>query len=88
MTTTQTGTFDYTIPAEYFGDYAADYDIDAINDAVCDALNELLPEGITIARNSMIFADIDMADEARDLDFAELLEQVDVDAIVQKHEVA
>jgi hypothetical protein len=85
-TTTQTGTFDYTIPAEHYGDFAADYNTDAINDAVCDAINAMLPEGITIARNGMIFADVDKADEARELDFAELLAAVDVDAIVDAHE--
>ena len=57
-TTTQAGTFDYTVPAEYYGDFIDGYDTEAINDAVCDALNAQLPEGVTIARNGMIFADM------------------------------
>lgn len=87
MTTTQTGSFDYTIPAEYYGDYASDYDTDAINADVCDALNALLPEGVSIARNGMVFAELDAADVARGLDFAELLESIDVDSIVIRHEI-
>ena len=64
MTTTQIGTFDYTTPAGFFGDYAGDFDIDAINDEVLDELNAMLPCGVTVARNGMIFAEVEMADEA------------------------
>ena len=87
MTTTQIGTFDYTTPAEFFGDYAGDFDIDAINDEVLDELNAMLPRGVTVARNGMIFATIEAADEAREIDWRELLDQIDVDAIMIKHEI-
>ena len=87
MTTTQIGTFDYTIPAEFYGDYAGDFDIDAINDEVLDELNAMLPRGVTVARNGMIFATIEAADEAREIDWRELLDQIDVDAIMIKHEI-
>ena len=87
MTTTQIGTFDYTTPAEFFGDYAGDFDIDAINDEVLDELNAMLPRGVTVARNGMIVATIEAADEAREIDWRELLDQIDVDAIMIKHEI-
>ena len=87
MTTTQIGTFDYTIPAEFFGGYAGHFDIDAINDEVLDELNAMLPRGVTVARNGMIFATIEAADEAREIDWRELLDQIDVDAIMIKHEI-
>lgn len=87
MTTTQIGTFDYTTPAGFFGDYAGDFDIDAINDEVLDELNAMLPRGVTVARNGMIFATIEAADEAREIDWRELLDQIDVDAIMIKHEI-
>ena len=87
MTTTQIGTFDYTIPAEFFGDYAGTFDIDAINDEVLDELNAMLPRGVTVARNGMIFAEVEMADEAREIDFAELLDAIDVATIANAHEV-
>ena len=87
MTTTQIGTFDYTIPAEFYGGYAGHFDTDAINDEVLDELNAMLPRGVTVARNGMIFATIEAADEAREIDWRELLDQIDVDAIMIKHEI-
>ena len=87
MTTTQTGTFDYTIPTEYYGDSAADYNIDAINAAVCDAINAMLPEGVSLARNGMIYAEVEMADTAREINYRELLDQIDVASIVEQHQV-
>lgn len=86
MTTTQTGTFDYTVPAEYFGDYTGDFDMDAINAEVLDELNALLPDGVSVAANGMIFAEIDLADQAREIDFRDLLDQIDVATIANAHE--
>lgn len=88
MTTTQTGTFDYTVPAEYFGDYTGDFDMDAINAEVLDELNALLPDGVSVAANGMIFAEVDLADHAREIDWRELLDQIDVDAIASEHELS
>ena len=87
MTTTQIGTFDYTIPAEFYGDYAGDFDTDAINAEILTKLNAMLPDGVTIAANGMIFAEVDLADEAREIDFAELLDAIDVATIANAHEV-
>ena len=87
MTTTQIGTFDYTIPADYYGDFAHEYDTEAIDAEVLAQLNALLPDGVTIAANGMIFAEAEVADEAREIDWRELLDQIDVDAIMIKHEI-
>ena len=87
MTTTQIGTFDYTIPAEFYGDFASDFDTVAINAEVLAKLNALLPDGVTIAANGMIFAEAEVADAAREIDYSELLDQIDVDAIMIKHEI-
>lgn len=86
MTTTQTGTFDYTVPAEYYGDYTGDFDMDAINAEVLDELNALLPDGVTVAANGMIFAEAEAADQAREIDFRDLLDQIDVATIANAHE--
>ncbi len=86
MTYTQVGNFDYTIPGEYFGDFADDFDTAAIDDDVCDAINAKLPDGVTLARNGMIFAELEVANEAREIDFAELLGAVDMEPILAKHE--
>ena len=87
MTTTQIGTFDYTIPAEFYGDFASDFDTVAINAEVLAKLNALLPDGVTIAANGMIFAEAEVADAAREIDYREVLDQIDVDAIMIKHEI-
>ena len=86
MTTTQIGTFDYTIPAEFYGDFASDFDTVAINAEVLAKLNALLPDGVTIAANGMIFAEAEVADAAREIDYSEVLDQIEVDAIIIKHE--
>ena len=87
MTTTQIGTFDYTIPAEFYGDFASDFDTVAINAEVLAKLNALLPDGVTIAANGMIFAEVEMADEAREIDYREVLDAIDVATIANAHEV-
>ena len=86
MTTTQIGTFDYTIPAEFYGDFASDFDTVAINAEVLAKLNALLPDGVTIAANGMISAEAEVADAAREIDYREVLDQIEVDAIIIKHE--
>ena len=86
MTTTQIGTFNYTIPAEFYGDFASDFDTVAINAEVLAKLNALLPDGVTIAANGMIFAEAEVADAAREIDYREVLDQIEVDAIIIKHE--
>ena len=76
MTTTQITSFDYTIPVEYF-----------INDEVCDAINDELPEGVALACNGMLFAEVEVADVARELDLREILEDLDIEAIIRRHEI-
>ena len=87
MTTTQIGTFDYTIPAEFYGDFANDFDTVAINAEVLAKLNALLPDDVTIAANGMIFVEAEAVDAAREIDYREVLDQIDVDAIMIKHEI-
>lgn len=87
MTTTQIGSFDYTVPAEFFGDFASDFDTVAINAEVLAKLNAMLPDGVTIAANGMIFAEVDLADAAREIDYRELLDAIDVATIANAHEV-
>lgn len=86
MTTTQIGSFDYTVPAEFFGDFASDFDTVAINAEVLAKLNALLPDDVTIAANGMIFVEAEAVDAAREIDYREVLDQIEVDAIIIKHE--
>lgn len=68
------------------GDYADDYDLDAARDAYIDAINDLLPDGATLSDNGIVHAPSDVIDEVRDLDWHALADQVDVDAILARHE--
>lgn len=89
MTTTiEIGTVNILdIPGEYYGPYADDYDHDAIRSDYRDAIQEHLPEGVTLALNGMVFADIDKADEAAALDWDEITNAVDLDAILERHDL-
>jgi len=76
------------VPDDYYGDYYDDYDHDAIRSDYRDAIQALLPEGVTLALNGQVFADLDVADEARQIDWREIAEEVDFDAIVARHDHA
>ena len=58
-TTTQTGTVDYRVAADYYGDFAHEYDTEAIDAEVLAQLNILTPEGVSVAANGMVFATIE-----------------------------
>ena len=88
MTTTQIRTIDYRVPVEYYGDFAADYDTAAIDAAVLAQLNAKVPAGVTIAADGSVYAEVEVADEAREIDWRELLDQIDVDAIAVAHELS
>lgn len=86
-TTTEVGTTDILdVPGEYYGDFADDYDHDAIRSDYRDAINELLPEGVYLALNGAVIAEIDVADEARAIDWNAIAEEIDFDAIIQRHD--
>lgn len=85
MTTTTVTTYDYRVPAEYYGDQFDRIDTAAVDADVLDALNDLLPEGIRLAANGDVIADVDMADEAREIDWAELVANVAIDDVIAEH---
>jgi hypothetical protein len=70
----------------YAGDFASDYDMDAVHADYVEALDELLPEGIHLYASGDVIADVDLADQARGIDWDELTEQVDVEAIFKRHD--
>ena len=86
-TTTEVGTTDILdVPPAYFGEFADDYDHDAIRSDYQDAINELLPEGVHLALNGAVIAELDVADEARAIDWNEIARLIDFDAIIQRHD--
>lgn len=51
--------------------HEAAYDMDAIRSDYRDAIQALLPAGVTLALNGMVFADVEVADEAREIDWSQ-----------------
>jgi len=79
------------------GDYASEYDTDAIVADYVQALLAALDEmgrvhgtagaaGVYVTRSGVVYADVDQAERAREIDWRELAEQVDFAAIAKRHE--
>ena len=83
--TTEITTVNYTVPAEIYVEYGADFDTEAVDDAVLAELNARVPEGVTVRRNGTVVAESDVAQKARDLDWAALLKSIDLDQILAAH---
>jgi hypothetical protein len=54
---------------DYVGEFIDDYDMDAVHEAWADYLDAQLPDGITLCRNGDVIAELDLADQARDMDW-------------------
>ncbi len=75
----------YTVSADYIARIGADFDTEAVDDAVLAKLNALLPTGVVVHRNGKAFADADVAEAAREIDWTALLEQIDIDELLAEH---
>jgi hypothetical protein len=75
-------TVSYTVSADYYAEVGADFDTEAVDDAVLAQLNLKLPAGVVVHRNGKAFADEEVADEARAIDWDALLASIDVDQIL------
>lgn len=86
MTTTEITNIAHLLELDaYYGDYADDYDTDAIRADYVDALNDLAGDGVIVTASGLVYADLDYADQARDIDWRELAESIDLDPIAFKH---
>ena len=83
--TIEIATIDYTVPAEIYERYGADFDTEAVNNAVLAELNAIIPEGVTVQRNGKVFAEKQVEDVARGLDWKQLLGSIDLDQILAAH---
>lgn len=81
----QVGTVAYTVSADYIATVGADFDSEAVDDAVLAELNRLLPDGVVVHRNGTAWADPEVADAAREIDWMRLLKTIDVDQILADH---
>jgi hypothetical protein len=85
MSRIEAGIVSYTLSSDYYAQVGADFDTEAVDDAILAELNRSLPSGIVVERSGKVFADEDMADVARSLDWPELLKRIDVDQILADH---
>jgi DNA-binding phage protein len=70
----------------YAGQFAGDFDMEAVHADYVTRLNEALPRGITLARNGDVYADVDVADEARDIDWDEFIGDYDPADLFERHD--
>lgn len=70
----------------YAGDFIADYDMDAVHADYVSLLNCDLPDGITLCANGDVIAEVELADQARDIDWHDLTNELDVAPIFERHD--
>lgn len=70
-----------------YGDLADDYDRDAVEADFLTAIQERAPEGVTLFANGEVHATLDAAGRAREIDWAELVDGIDVAAILERHDL-
>jgi len=90
MTTTQiTNIAELLDLTAYAGDYLDDYDMDAVRVDYVAAINDrILLDGVTVYVNGDVIADVETADDARDIDWKSLADAIDASAIFERHDVA
>ena len=71
---------------DYAGDVIDDFDMDAVYDDYYSMLNCDLPDGITLCRNGDVIAEVELADEARDIDWDDFVNERDVATIFERHD--
>ncbi|CAN5153710.1 hypothetical protein BH09ACT6_BH09ACT6_10020 [soil metagenome] len=82
MSQVDVGTVSYTVSADYLATIGADFDTTAIDDAVLAELNRLLPTGVVVHRNGKAFAEENVAEAARNIDWDSYLKRIDLDQIL------
>jgi|GEM_PF-564703 len=70
----------------YAGDFIGDYDMPAVTRAYISAIGDLAPDGVLVFANGDVIAELDVADEARHINWKELADSIDVAPIFRAHE--
>jgi hypothetical protein len=81
----EVGLVSYTLSSDVYERVGADFDTGAVDDAILARLNDLVPTGVVVHRNGRAFADPELAEMARGIDWQHLLSQIDVDQILADH---
>jgi hypothetical protein len=88
MTTLQITQIEIAIPGEYYGGFVYDYDAEAIQSDFVAAINvvarKIVPS-LTVARNGMVFCDTEDADRAREINWAEIMDEINLVPLLDLH---
>jgi len=71
----------------YAGDFADDFDMAEVQADYVSLINSRLPHGVTLHANGQVYATVEMADRAREINWRDLLNGLDVEPIFERHEV-
>lgn len=86
-TTTQITNIDRLLDLSgYVNDFVDDYDMGAVRRDYVQAIEDDVPNGITICFNGDVIAELEVAETARDIDWEEITDRIDIDEILERHE--
>jgi hypothetical protein len=72
----------------YAGDFADDYDMTEVHADYVSLINSRLPHGVTLHANGQVYATVEMANRAREINWHDLLNGLDVQPIFERHELS
>ncbi|RFA20587.1 hypothetical protein [Subtercola boreus] len=84
MSQIEVGIVAYTVSADYIATMGADFDSETADDTVLAELNTMVPEGVVVHRNGKVFAEEAVAEEARSIQWDDLLGRIDVEQILAR----
>ena len=85
MAKIEVGYVSYTVSADRLAAVGADFDSEAIDDAILAELNAKVGPAVEVHRDGKVFADEDVADRARQINWNELLGAIDIDQLIADH---
>jgi hypothetical protein len=87
-TTTQiTNIADRLDISAYAGDFVDDYDMDAVHADFVVRLNENLPDGVFLANNGDVYAEVgDAAEKASEIDWKEFVDETPSEDLFERHD--
>ena len=87
MTTTQITNIAHLMDlTDYAGDFFDSYDMDEVHEDWLTEIQARVPRGVTICNNGDVIAELDVAEEARGIDWGAITEDIDPAPIFERHE--
>lgn len=70
---------------DVYGEHAADFDTEAVLRDYVAALNDAAGDGVYVTAAGIVYAELDQADRARNIDWKMLADDVDLTPILDRH---